>query len=177
MNNSSDHPLKNKLPSFELQPAENILYQTSGHLPAYTIVWKVFSGLITIAFLIVVSWFVLPGPVNGLLLKILPTAAASVVTQILCMGLVPLLVVAWVIQDTACTLIGKVVLTDKRLWVRGSPYAWKVTETLLDDVDSLTYRRDAIFIRLKSSRKILVHVLVDGKLLAKAYKDYLGKFK
>jgi hypothetical protein len=172
MNNSASK----KFPSsFELQAGENILYQTTGHPSWYTIAWKIFSGLITIAVLALISWFVLSGPVNSLLAKVIPSAASSVVAQILCLGLIPLIVIAWVAQDIASTIIGKFVLTDKRLWVRGSPYAWNITETQLDEIESLTYRRDAVFIRLKASKRILVHMLPDGKLLAKVYQDHFGK--
>jgi hypothetical protein len=166
---------KIKLASFELQPDENVLYQTLGHRPWYAIGWKVFSGVITIVLLTVIFWFIFSGPVTGSLSTILPTTLASVLTRILCFGLIPVLVTIWVAEDVARTFTGKFVLTDKRLWVRGSPYAWNVTETLLNDIDSLTFRRDAIFIRRKSIRKLIVHMLPDGKLLDKVYKDHFSK--
>jgi hypothetical protein len=174
---NNDQPAKIKLPFFELQSGETVLYQTIGHRSWYAIGWKVIGGLITIVLLTVISWFIFSEPATGLLLNILPTAAVSVLTQILCLGLVPLLIAAWVTEDVARTIVGRYVLTDKRLWVRGSPYAWNSTETPLDDIDSLTFRRDAVFIRRKSDRKIIVHMLPDGKLLAKVYKDFLAKTK
>jgi hypothetical protein len=165
------------LPSFELQPNETVLYQTTGHRSWVLIGWKIFGNVIIIIFLTVISWFTFSGPATGLLANILPATAASVLAQILCLGLVPLSILAWAVDDVAHTFIGKFILTDKRLWVRGSPYSWNVTETPLEDIDSLTFRRDAVFIRLNSSKKLLVHMLPDGKLLAKFYKDHFGKAK
>jgi hypothetical protein len=107
---------KIKLASFELQPDENVLYQTLGHRPWYAIGWKVFSGVITIVLLTVIFWFIFSGPVTGSLSTILPTTLASVLTRILCFGLIPVLVTIWVAEDVARTFTGKFVLTDKRLW-------------------------------------------------------------
>jgi len=166
---------KKKLPSFELRAGETVVYQTLGHRPWYIVGWKVLGGVITIVLLSVIFWFIFSEPATGFLSNILPTGIASVLTQILCLGLIPILVAAWAGEDVVRTFTGKFVLTDKRLWVRGSPYAWNVTEIPLDDIDSLTFRRDAIFIRRKSSRKILVHMLPDGKLLSKVYKDFTAK--
>jgi hypothetical protein len=39
----------------------------------------------------------------------------------------------------------------------------------------MTPRRDALFIRLKSTKKIQVHVLPDGKQIAKAFAHFSGK--
>lgn len=167
--------LKNKLPTFEISAGESVLYETLEHRPWYITTWKIAGGFITIVILTVIAWFLFSERITGLLLNILPPTSATVLTKLLCLGLVPLLITAWVAEDVVRIFTGKFVLTDQRLWVRGSPYAWNVTETPLHDIDSLTFRRDAIFIRLKSTRKLLVHMLPDGKLLAKVYKDSLAK--
>ncbi|HEX7541104.1 MAG TPA: hypothetical protein VF352_03155 [Anaerolineales bacterium] len=84
---------------------------------------------------------------------------------------------AWVAEDVACTFISGFILTDQRIWIRGSPYAWSQSATPLEDIASLTYRRDAIFIRQKSTRKIQVHMFSDGKLFVKACEQFAGKSK
>jgi hypothetical protein len=84
---------------------------------------------------------------------------------------------AWVVEDVACVVIGEFILTNQRIWVRGSPYAWSQSATPLDEIASLTWRRDAIFIRHKSSRKIQVHMFSEGKLFVKAYEQFTGKLK
>jgi hypothetical protein len=167
--------LMNKLPPFEISAGEKILYETHERRPWYITAWKIAGAFITIVMLTVISWFLFSVWINGLLLNILTPTLASVLTKVLCLGLVPLLVTAWAAEDVARIFTGKFILTDQRLWVRGSPYAWNVTETPLNEIESLVYRRDALFIRLKSSRKLLVHMLPDGKLLAKVYKDSLER--
>jgi hypothetical protein len=77
----------------------------------------------------------------------------------------------------ASIFIGEFILTDQHFWVRGSPYAWSQSATALEDIASLTWRRDAIFIRQKSARKIQVHMYSDGKLFVKAYEQFAGKSK
>ena len=49
--------------------------------------------------------------------------------------------------------------------------------TPLDDIASLTWRRDAIFMKQKSTRKIQVHMFSEGKLFVKAYEQLVGKSK
>ena len=169
--------LMKKLPTFEISAGEKVLYETIERRPWYVTAWKIAGDSITVVMLTVISWFLFSEWLTELLQNILSLTSASILTKFICLGLVPLLVTAWATEDVARTFTGKFVLTDQRLWVRGSPYAWNVTETPLHDIDSLTFRRDALFIRLKSSRKLLVHMLPDGKLVAKVYKDSLGKTK
>jgi len=169
--------LMKKLPAFEISAGEKILYETLERRPWYSTAWKIAGAFITIVMLTVISWFLFSVWINGLLQNLLSPTTASVLTKVLCLGLVPLLVTAWAAEDVARLFTGKFVMTDQRLWVRGSPYAWNVTETPLNEIESLVFRRDALFIRLKSSRKLLVHMLPDGKLLAKVYKEFTTKTK
>jgi hypothetical protein len=37
-----------------------------------------------------------------------------------------------------CTFIGEFILTNQRIWVRGSPYAWSQSATPLEEIASLT---------------------------------------
>jgi len=164
-----------KLPAFEISAGEKILYETIERRPWYSTAWKIAGDSIAVGMLTVISWLAFSVWIDGLLLNFLSPTLASILTKVLCLGLVPLLVTAWAAEDVARIFTGKFVLTDQRLWVRGSPYAWNATETPLNDIESLVFRRDALFIRLKSSRKLLVHMLPDGKLLAKVYKDSLEK--
>jgi hypothetical protein len=82
-----------------------------------------------------------------------------------------------VAEDLTCTFIGEFILTNQRIWVRGSPYAWSQSATPLEEIASLTWRRDAIFIKQKSTRKTQVHMISDGKLFVKAFEQFVGKSK
>ena len=82
---------------------------------------------------------------------------------------------AWVVEDIATTFFGEFILTNQRIWIQGSPYVWSHIEIPLGDIASLIWRRDAIFLRQKSTRKVQVHMFSDGKLFVKAYEQLLGK--
>jgi len=114
------------------------------------------------------------GPVKDLLASFLPGQAAGLLSQILCLVIAPLLLLAGFAEDIAQTIRCEVVLTEKRLWIKASPYAWTPASDLpLGDIQSLTFRRDAIFIRLHSTGKLQVHMLPDSRAIAKAYDQFV----
>jgi hypothetical protein len=119
----------------------------------------------------------LAGPTEGAFISFLPAWAASLLTKVIVLGLIPLATAAWLAEDVACQLIGEYILTDQRIWLRSSPYVWSRCAIPLEDIDSLAWRRDAIFIRLRSTRKIQVLMISDGKLHVKAYEQFTGKSK
>jgi alpha-glucosidase (family GH31 glycosyl hydrolase) len=82
-----------------------------------------------------------------------------------------------VAEDIASTYLGEFILTDQRVWVRGSPYAWNQSDTMLEDIASMTWRRDAIFMRTKSIRGLQVHMFPEGKQIVKTYAQLTGKNK
>jgi hypothetical protein len=160
---------------FQLQPGESILYRTTPSRKWYVIVWKIgigITGIILFSFLI---FALLADPTQGAIKSFLPAWAASLLVNFLYLVLVPLIATAWVANEVACIFIGEFILTDQRIWVRGSPYAWSQSSTPLDDISSLTWRRDAVFIKQKSTRKFQVHMFSEGKLFVKAYEQYSGK--
>jgi len=162
---------------FQLQAGEAILYQTRPHRTWFLLGWKILSNLLGMALLIGLLYILLSGPSAALLGKILPAGTANLLSQILFLGILPLLGLAWVIEDTISTCTSKFVLTDRRMWVKGSPYAWSQGETPLDDVASVTFRREGIFVHQKSTRKVQVHMFPEGKLIVKAYEEFIGKEK
>jgi hypothetical protein len=162
---------------FKLQTGETILYQTQPLRTWYALVWRILSNLLGTALLVLLLYVFLSGPTAALLGKALPANLATLVSQSLFLGGVPLLALAWVVEESFGAFRGMLVLTDRRMWVRGSPYAWSQGETPLEDIASLTYRREGIFVRRKSTRKIQVHMVPEGKLVVKAYTDYIGKSK
>lgn len=156
---------------FQPQPGESILHRATSHQKWYVIVWKIGSGLVGIAFLTAILYSWLAGLVENIFISILPVSSASLLTKLLFLGLLPLAGTIWVAEDVACTLIGEFILTNQRIWVRGSPYPWSQSATPLENIVSMKSRRDAIFIRNKGTKKIQVLMLTDGDLFVKAYEQ------
>jgi hypothetical protein len=163
--------------AFLPRPEENILYRTAPNHKWLVFIWKIVSGVVGITIFTFIIYSLLASPTENAFVSFLPSGAARGLTNILYLGLFPLAALAWVLEDVASTYIGEFILTDQRIWVRGSPYVWNQSETRLDDIVSLTWRRGAIFIKQKSTRKIQVHMFPDGKLCAKAYKEYIEQSK
>jgi hypothetical protein len=162
---------------FQPLPGESILYRTTHNRKWYVIAWKIGSGVVGITILTFIIFSMLADPTESAFTSFLPAWMASLLTKFLYLGLIPLAATAWVTEDVACTFICEFILTDQRIWVRGSPYAWSQSVTPLEDIVSLTWRRDAIFMRQKSTRKIQVHMFAEGKLFVKAYEQIIGKSK
>ena len=162
---------------FQPQPGESILHRSTHNRKWYVFAWKIGSGVVGITILTFIIYALLAGSTESAFISFLPAWIASLLTKFLYLGIFPLAATAWVAEDVACTFIGEFILTDQRIWVRGSPYAWSQSATLLDDIVSLTWRRDAIFLRQKSTRKIQVHMFAEGKLIVKAYEQIIGKSK
>jgi hypothetical protein len=162
---------------FQPHPGESILYRTFIKHEWYMIAWKIGSGIVGITLLTFILFGLLDTPTESVFSTFLPIWSASLLTKILYLGLVPLAGVVWVTEDVISTYIGEFILTDQRLWVRGSPYAWSQNDTPLDDIAVITWRRDAVFIRQKSTRKLQVHIFPEGKKFVEAYKQFTGKGK
>jgi hypothetical protein len=160
---------------FKIHPGENILYHATPIRKWYVITWKIFSDAAIAIILSLIIHSLLAGITESALTSVLPAIFARVLTQILFLGVIPLGITSWAVEDVASTLTGEFILTDQRIWIHGSPHAWSQSDTLLEDISSLTWHRDAIFVRNKSSRKIQVHMFSEGKLFAEAYKQYVGR--
>jgi hypothetical protein len=158
--------------TFLQQPGETILYKTRPNRKWYAIAWKIIIGLAEILVTTFLFSALLQGVIERFLATILPSPTADLISRLICLGLVPLVVALWVVEDTASIFIAEYILTDRRLWIKGSPYTWSHIETPLDDISSMIFRRDAIFVRQKSSGKIQIHMLSDGKLFVKAFEKY-----
>jgi hypothetical protein len=161
--------------SFELHSGETFLYRAQPARKWYILAWKVGSGLFATAVFTLAAYAILTKPVEGLLANILPASTANTLTLVLCLGLVPLLALAWAAEDVAQAMVGEIILTSQRLWVKGSPYAWsQEQETQLDEIASMKFRRDALFLRLKSTHKLQVHMFPDGRQIVRVYEQFMG---
>jgi hypothetical protein len=161
----------------QIHPGETILYRITSNNKWYIIIWKIGSGIAGIALLVFILFSLLGDPTQSAASSFLPAWLASLLTKILYLGLVPLTGLAWVAEDLASTYLGEFILTDQRIWVRGSPYAWSQSDTKLEDIASMIWRRDAIFIRKKSVRGLQVHVFSEGKQIVRTYEQLTGKNK
>jgi hypothetical protein len=169
--------IKMKISKFEVRSGEILLFRTVPNRKWYVITWKIVSGGVGIATLTFIAYLMLAGSTESAFISILPVWVANVLTKFLYLGLIPLATTAWVIEDMACIYIGEFILTDQRVWIRGSPYAWSYSVTPLEDISSLNWRRDAIFIKQKATHKIQVHMFSNGKLFVRAYQQFVGKAK
>ena len=109
-------------------------------------------------------------------MKFLPAGLADVISRILFQGVASLLVTAWLVEETARYFTSELILTNQRVWSKGSPYAWTPGgETPLNDIKFMSCRRDALFIHLRSTKKTQVHVLSDGKRIVEAFVQFTGR--
>jgi len=158
-----------KLTSFETRSGETILCRLHPNRRWYAVVWKIAGWLLVITLLTFVLFSFFYKSLVGLLLGFLPPEVAMISTQVLCLGVVPLLIIAWAVEDVIRLFTGDFILTDQRLWVSGSPYAWNQGEIPLEDITSMSYRRDAIFVRQRSTSRLHVLMVSGGQLFVDAY--------
>ncbi len=162
--------------SFQLHPDESILYRSDHPQKWYSLVWRIGLELIEVVIFILFSFFALTVLATSLLASFLPADVAELLSQIIFQDITPILVMAWFAEDTARIFTSELILTDQRIWTRGYPYAWtKERETSMNDIKSMSSRRDALFIHLRSTRKTQVHVLTDSKQIVKAFTQFTGK--
>jgi hypothetical protein len=160
----------------QLNPGETILYQSKTSRKWYELTWRILVGVFEVAIFILFSFTALTSLTNGLLETFLPATLANALSRIIFQGIVPVLVTAWFIEDTARIFTGELILTSQRVWTKGFPFAWTAErETPLSDIRSMSARREALFIHLKSTKKTQVHALPDGKQIVKAFVQFTGK--
>jgi hypothetical protein len=164
------------VPLFQPNPDEEIFYHSQPSKKWYSYAWNIGVGVFEAVAFTLFSLTTFTALTRVLLATFLSAGWADVLSRVVFQGILPLLVTAWLVEETVRGLTSELILTNQRIWTRGSPYAWSPgQETPLSDIKSMTYRREALFIRLKSTRKTLVHLVPDGKLIAKAFNQITGK--
>jgi hypothetical protein len=162
--------------SFQLIPDESILYRSSPARMWYSLVWRIGLELIEVVIFMLFSFTALTGIASSLLASFIPADVAELLSRLIFQGIAPILVTVWFAEDTARIFTSELILTDQRLWTKGYPYAWtKERETSINDIKSMSSRRDALFIHLRSTRKTQVHVLTDSKQIVKAFTQFTGR--
>jgi hypothetical protein len=162
--------------SVHLNPDESILYRSTSSRKWFDLAWRIGLELFEIVVLMLFSFTALTSLSKGVLATFLPAGLADVLSRIIFQVLAALLLTAWFAEDTARMFTSELILTNQRVWTKGSPFAWtSARETLLNDIKGMSARRDALFIHLKSTKKTQVHVLTDSKQIAKAFEQFTGK--
>ncbi len=160
-----------KILSFQPRLGENILFHSQHNRKWYAIAWKIITGVLGIGMLTFIIVALFEGVGEDILANFLPEAIAKPISYSMCIGVLPLLITLWYVDEVARLFTGEYILTDQRIWIKGSPYSWSRFEVPLDDIESMTFRRDSIFLRQKSNRKMHIHMIADGKHFFKTYQQ------
>ncbi len=132
--------------------------------------------LIEVVIFILFSIFTLAVLATSILASFLAADVAGLLGRLIFQDIAPILVMAWFAEDTARIFTNELILTDQRVWTKGYPYAWsQECEISINDIKSMSSRRDALFIHLKSTRKTQVHVLTDSKQIVETFTQFTSK--
>lgn len=163
---------------FQLNPDEAILYRSQPSRTWYMLAGRIGLGIIEVLVFIFLSFVSFTGIAGSILATFLPPGLADGLSRVIFQGLAPILVVAWFAEDTVRIFTSELILTNQRLWIKGSPYAWTPGhDTPLSEIKSLSARREAVFMRLNDSRKVEVLVFPHGKQIVDAYTQFMEEFR
>jgi hypothetical protein len=161
---------------FNLNLNESILFRSQPSRQWYALAGRIGIEIMEVVIFIILSFVSLTSVGKFLLATFLPAGLADGLSRVIFQGVVPLLIIAWFAEDTARIFTSELILTSQRLWTRGSPYAWtSERETPLADIQSLAARREAVFMRLKSAKKVQVLMFPHGKQIVEAYTQFIQK--
>ena len=155
---------------------ETIIYHSNPSRKWYVLAWRIGLELLEVAVFMFFSFTALTSLLKGILATFLPASLADGLSRVVFQGIASILLIAWFAEETVRIFTSELVMTNQRVWTKGSPYAWTSgRETPLTDIKSMSSRRDALFIHLKFTKKSQVHVLADGKQIVKAFGQFTGK--
>lgn len=161
---------------FQLNPNKSILFRSQPSRQWYALAGRIGIEILEVGIFILLSFISLTSVGKVLLTSFLPSGLADGLSRVIFEGVVPILIVAWFAEDTARIFTSELILTSQRIWTKGSPYAWtSENETPLAEIQSLAARRDAVFMRLKSTRKVQVLMFPHGKQIVEAYTQFIQK--
>ena len=161
---------------FQPNQDETILFRSQPSRQWYMLGWRIGIGILEVLVFTLLSFASFTSIGKAILATFLPAGLAEGLSRVIFQGVAPLLIAAWFAEDTARIFTSELVLTNQRIWTKGSPYAWTPgRETVLTDIQSISTRRDAVFIRRKSSPKMQVLVFPNGKQIVEAYQQFTQK--
>ena len=155
---------------FQLNPDESILYRSQPSREWTMLVWRIGIGILEVFVFVLLSFITFTSIGTAILGTFLPPSISEGISRVIFQGIFPILIIAWFAEDTARIFTSELILTSQRIWTKGSPYAWtSEKETPLSDIQSISARRDAVFIHLKNTKKVQVHFFPNGKKIVEAY--------
>ncbi len=161
-----DHP-------FQLNPDESILIHSRPSQQWFRLVWRIGIGILEVILFILLSFISFTSIGKTILATFLTPNFSDVVSRVLFQGICPIVIIAWFAEDTARIFTSELILTNQRFWTKGSPNAWNAGKEIpLSDIQSISTRRYAVIIRLKSTKKIQVHMFPNGKQIVEAYAQF-----
>jgi hypothetical protein len=161
---------------FQLNPDESMLYRSRPSRQWTMLVWRIGIGILEVLIFLLLSFLSFTSIGTAILGTFLPPSFSIGISRVIFQGIIPILIIAWFAEDTARIFTSEFILTSQRIWIKGSPYAWtSEKETPLSDVQSISTRRDAVFIHLKNTKKAQVHMFPNGKQLVEAYTQFTQK--
>ena len=161
---------------FRSNPDESILFRSQSSRQWYALAGRIGIEILEVVIFIFLSFVTLTSVGEFILGSFLPAGLALGLSRVIFEGVAPLLIIAWFAEDTARIFTSELILTSQRIWTRGSPYAWTPErETPLTDIQSLAARREAVFMRLKNSKKVQVLMFPHGKQIVEAYTQFREK--
>ena len=161
---------------FQLEPDESILFRSRPSHEWYKLAGRIGIGILEIIIFMLLSFISFTNLGRTVLATFLPASFSEWLSRAIFQVIVPILITAWFAEDTARIFTSEFILTSQRIWTKGCPYAWSSgKETPLTNIQSISTRRDGVFIRLKNTRKVQTLMFPNGKQFVEAYKHFTGK--
>jgi len=161
---------------FQLNPDESILYRSRPSHQWQGLVGRIGIGILEVFIFMLLSFISFTSIGKAILATFLPASFSEWLSRAIFQGIIPILITAWFAEDTARIFTSEFILTSQRIWTKGSPYAWTSgNETPLTNIQSVSTRRDGIFIRLKNTKKVQVLMFPNGKQIVEAYTHFTEK--
>jgi hypothetical protein len=161
---------------FQLNPDESILFRSRPSHEWFSLVGRIGIGILEIIIFVFLSFISFTNLGRTVLATFLPASFSEWLSRAIFQVILPILITAWFAEDTARIFTSELILTSQRIWTKGSPHAWSSgKETPLTNIQSISARRDGVFIRLKNTKKVQALIFPNGKQIVEAYTNFIEK--
>jgi hypothetical protein len=161
---------------FQLNPDESILFRSRPSHEWFSLVGRIGIGILEVIIFMLLSFISFTNLGKTVLATFLPANFSEWLSRALFQGILPILIITWFAEDTARIFTSEFILTSQRIWTKGSPYAWSSGKEIpFSNIQSISTRRDGVFIRLKNTKKVQTLIFPNGKKIVEAYDHFTGK--